>query len=98
MAGVIDIDAADKLCRTVRLCDAFNIPLVTFVDSPGFLGSGRARGDHPLMVQGAVCLFRGDGAQDQRGGAQGLWRGLRGDEQQILGTDINYAWPSAKSL
>lgn len=37
IAGVIDIDAADKIFRFVRLCDCFNIPLVTFVDSPGFL-------------------------------------------------------------
>ncbi|MGQ9832755.1 MAG: carboxyl transferase domain-containing protein, partial [Candidatus Villigracilaceae bacterium] len=37
MAGVIDIDASDKITRFVRMCDCFNIPLVTFVDSPGFL-------------------------------------------------------------
>ena len=37
MAGVIDIDASDKMARFVRMCDCFNIPLVTFVDSPGFL-------------------------------------------------------------
>ncbi len=37
LAGVIDIDASDKISRFVRFCDAFNIPLVTFVDSPGFL-------------------------------------------------------------
>mgnify|MGYP001110652151 CR=1 FL=1 len=37
MAGVIDIDASDKMARFVRMCDCFNIPLVTFVDSPGYL-------------------------------------------------------------
>src|SRR4030067_742094 len=37
MAGVIDIDASDKIARFVRMCDCFNIPIVTFVDSPGFL-------------------------------------------------------------
>jgi len=37
LAGVIDIDASDKLARFIRFCDAFNIPLITFVDSPGFL-------------------------------------------------------------
>jgi propionyl-CoA carboxylase beta chain len=37
LAGVIDIDASDKIARFVRFCDAFNIPLITFADSPGFL-------------------------------------------------------------
>lgn len=37
MAGVMDINSADKISRLVRMCDAFNLPLVTFVDSPGFL-------------------------------------------------------------
>ena len=37
LAGVIDIDASDKMARFIRFCDAFNIPLITFVDSPGFL-------------------------------------------------------------
>ena len=35
MAGVMDIDSADKISRMVRLCDAFNLPIVTFVDTPG---------------------------------------------------------------
>ena len=35
--GVIDIDASDKMARFIRFCDAFNLPLITFVDSPGFL-------------------------------------------------------------
>ncbi|NIQ97101.1 MAG: methylmalonyl-CoA carboxyltransferase, partial [Desulfuromonadales bacterium] len=37
LAGVIDIDASDKIARFIRFCDAFNIPLITFVDSPGFM-------------------------------------------------------------
>ena len=37
LAGVIDIDASDKMSRFIRFCDSFNIPLITFVDSPGFL-------------------------------------------------------------
>ncbi|NIV40144.1 MAG: methylmalonyl-CoA carboxyltransferase, partial [Anaerolineae bacterium] len=37
LAGVLDIDASDKIARFVRFCDAFNIPLITFVDCPGFM-------------------------------------------------------------
>src|SRR5690606_21699310 len=37
LAGVLDVDASDKLARFVRYCDAFNIPLITFVDLPGYL-------------------------------------------------------------
>jgi len=37
MAGAIDINAADKMARFIRFCDAFNFPIVTFSDSPGFL-------------------------------------------------------------
>ena len=37
LAGVLDIDSADKAARFVRFCDAFNIPIVTFVDVPGFM-------------------------------------------------------------
>lgn len=50
MAGVMDIDSADKISRMVRLCDAFNLPIVTFVDLPGFLPgvrSGTSRRDSP---------------------------------------------------
>ena len=41
LAGVLDIDASDKIARFVRFCDAFNIPLVTFVDCPGFMPGTR---------------------------------------------------------
>jgi propionyl-CoA carboxylase beta chain len=54
MAGVIDIDAADKMTRFVRMCDCFNIPLVTFVDSPGFL-PGIAQEHGGIIRHGANC-------------------------------------------
>ncbi len=78
LAGVLDIDAARKAARFVRFCDAFEIPLVTFVDVPGFL-PGTAPGvwrAHQARRQAAVRLCRGDGAEDHRDHPQGLWRGL----------------------
>ena len=56
MAGVIDIDAADKMTRFVRMCDCFNIPLVTFVDSPGFL-PGVAQEHGGIIRHGAKLLY-----------------------------------------
>jgi propionyl-CoA carboxylase beta chain len=98
MAGVIDIDAADKLCRTVRLCDAFNIPLVTFVDSPGFL-PGVGQEHRGIIRHGAKVLFAYSEATVPKisvvtrkayGGAYVVM------SSKYLGTDINYAWPSAE--
>ena len=65
LAGALDIDASVKAARFVRTCDAFNVPLVTFVDVPGFLpgvGAG-ARRHHPPRREAAVRLLRGDGAR-----------------------------------
>jgi propionyl-CoA carboxylase beta chain len=98
MAGVIDINAADKLCRTVRFCDAFNIPLVTFVDSPGFL-PGVSQEHSGIIRHGAKVLFAYSEANVPKisivtrkayGGAYVVM------SSKYLGTDINYAWPSAE--
>jgi propionyl-CoA carboxylase beta chain len=98
MAGVIDIDAADKLCRTVRFCDAFNIPLITFVDSPGFL-PGVGQEHRGIIRHGAKVLFAYSEANVPKisvvtrkayGGAYVVM------SSKYLGTDINYAWPSAE--
>ena len=56
MAGVIDIDAADKITRFVRLCDCFNLPMVTFVDSPGFL-AGVDQEHRGIIRHGAKVLY-----------------------------------------
>ena len=67
-----------RRARFVRFCDAFDIPILTFVDVPGFLpgvGAGASR-DHQARREIAVRLCRGDGAQDHRDHAQGLWRRL----------------------
>ncbi len=98
MAGVIDINAADKLSRTVRFCDAFNLPLVTFVDSPGFL-PGVSQEHGGIIRHGAKVLFAYSEANVPKisivtrkayGGAYVVM------SSKYLGTDINYAWPSAE--
>ncbi len=98
MAGVIDIDAADKICRMVRFCDAFNLPLVTFVDSPGFL-PGVSQEHRGIIRHGAKVLYAYSEATVPKisivtrkayGGAYVVM------SSKYLGTDINYAWPSAE--
>ena len=98
MAGVIDIDASDKMARFVRMCDCFNIPLVTFVDSPGFLpGSHQEYGG--IIRHGAKLLYAYSEATVPKvtvitrkayGGAYVVM------SSKYLGTDVNYAWPSAE--
>src|SRR5437660_12552260 len=56
MAGALDINASDKAARFVRFCDAFNIPLVTFVDVPGFL-PGTAQEYGGIIRHGAKLLY-----------------------------------------
>ncbi|MEN9933648.1 MAG: hypothetical protein RLZZ387_227 [Chloroflexota bacterium] len=98
MAGVIDIDAADKIARFVRMCDCFNIPLVTFVDSPGFL-PGVDQEHRGIIRHGAKVLFAYSEATVPKisvitrkayGGAYVVM------SSKYLGTDINFAWPSAE--
>ena len=78
LAGVLDSDASRKAARFVRFCDAFGIPIVTFVDVPGFL-PGTAQEYGGLIKHGAKLLFaysRGDGAAGHRHHPQGLRRRL----------------------
>lgn len=98
MAGVMDIDSADKIARMVRLCDAFNLPIVTFVDSPGFL-PGVDQEHHGVIRHGAKVLFAYAEATVPKvsvvtrkayGGAYVVM------SSKYLGTDITYAWPSAE--
>ncbi len=98
MAGVIDINSADKMARFVRMCDCFNIPLVTFVDSPGFLpGIGQEHGG--VIRHGAKLLYAYSEATVPKvtvitrkayGGAYVVM------SSKFLGTDVTYAWPSAE--
>ena len=84
LAGALDIDASVKAARFVRTCDAFNVPLVTFVDVPGLPARRRpgARRDHPPRREAAVRLLRGDGAQGHGHHPQGVRRRVRRHEQQ----------------
>ena len=78
MAGVLDVDSSRKGARFVRFCDAFNIPIVTLVDVPGYLpGTGQEYGG--IIVHGAKLLYAYAEAtvpQDHRHPAQGLRRRL----------------------
>jgi len=98
MAGVIDIDASDKICRMVRFCDAFNLPIITFIDSPGFL-PGVDQEHRGIIRHGAKVLFAYSEATVPKisvvtrkayGGAYVVM------SSKYLGTDITYAWPSAE--
>jgi propionyl-CoA carboxylase beta chain len=98
LAGVIDIDAADKMTRFVRMCDCFNVPLVTFVDSPGFL-PGVAQEHGGIIRHGAKLLYAYSEATVPKiciitrkayGGAYVVM------SSKYLGTDVTYAWPSAE--
>lgn len=98
MAGVVDIDAADKMCRFVRWCDCFNIPLVTLVDSPGFL-PGVDQEHRGIIRHGAKVLYAYSEAtvpmvsvitRKAYGGAYIVM------SSKFLGTDVTFAWPSAE--
>lgn len=97
-AGVIDIDASNKIARFVRFCDAFNIPIITLVDTPGFMpGVDQEHGG--IIKHGAKVLHAYAEATVPKitiimrkayGGAYIAMGSLS------LGSDINYAWPTAE--
>lgn len=98
LAGTLDIDASEKAARFVRLCDSFNIPVLTFVDVPGFLpGTGQEYGG--IIRRGAKLLYAYAEAtvplitvitRKAYGGAYIVM----GSKE--LGADINLAWPTAQ--
>ncbi len=84
LAGTLDIDASVKAARFVRFCDAFNIPLVTFEDVPGFL-PGTVQEYGGIIRHGAKLLFalcRSDGAEGHGDHAQSLRRRVLRDVEQ----------------
>jgi propionyl-CoA carboxylase beta chain len=98
LAGCLDIDASVKGARFVRFCDAFNIPLVTFEDVPGFL-PGTAQEFGGIIRHGAKLLYAFAEATVPKvtvitrkayGGAYCVM------SSKHLRTDVNYAWPSAE--
>jgi propionyl-CoA carboxylase beta chain len=98
LAGVLDSDASRKAARFVRFCDAFEIPIVTFVDVPGFL-PGTAQEYGGLIKHGAKLLFAYSQAsvplvtvitRKAFGGAYDVMA------SKHVGGDLNYAWPTAQ--
>ena len=98
LAGVLDIDASVKAARFVRFCDAFNIPLLVFVDVPGFL-PGTDQEWRGIINHGAKLLYAFSEATVPRitvitrkayGGAYDVMN------SKHIGADMNYAWPSAE--
>ena len=98
LAGCLDIDASDKIARFVRFCDAFNIPLITFVDVPGFL-PGVAQEHRGIIRHGAKILYAYAEATVPKiavilrkayGGAY-VAMSSRG-----IGSDLAFAWPTAE--
>ena len=98
MAGVLDCNASRKGARFVRFCDAFNIPLVTLVDVPGFL-PGTGQEYNGVIVHGAKMLYAYGEAtvpkitvtlRKSYGGAHIVM------SCKQLRSDINYAWPTAQ--
>jgi len=98
LAGVLDIDASRKAARFVRFCDAFNIPIVTFVDVPGFLpGTKQELGG--LIKHGAKLLFAYGEATVPK--VTVITRKAYGGAYDVMSSkhlrgDVNYAWPSAE--
>ncbi|MEM9724774.1 MAG: acyl-CoA carboxylase subunit beta [Pseudomonadota bacterium] len=98
LAGCVDIDSSRKAARFVRFLDAFNIPILTFVDVPGFL-PGTAQEYGGVIKHGAKLLFAYTQAtvpmvtvitRKAYGGAYDVMA------SKHLGADINYAWPTAE--
>ncbi|WP_151524457.1 acyl-CoA carboxylase subunit beta [Serinicoccus kebangsaanensis] len=98
LAGTLDIDASEKAARFVRTCDAFNIPILTFVDVPGFLpGTDQEHGG--IVRRGAKLLYAYAEAtvplvtvvtRKAIGGAYDVMG------SKHLGADVNLAWPTAQ--
>jgi len=98
LAGVLDIDSSEKASRFVRTCDAFNIPLVTFVDVPGFMpGTDQEYGG--IIRHGAKLLYAFCEATVPR--VQVITRKAYGGAYVVMnsksiGADLAFAWPSAE--
>lgn len=98
MAGVLDSDASRKAARFVRFCDCFDIPIVTFVDVPGFL-PGTAQEYGGLIKHGAKLLFAYAEATVPK--VTCITRKAYGGAYDVMSSkhirgDVNYAWPSAE--
>ncbi len=97
LAGVLDIDSSDKIARFVRFCDAFNLPIITLVDTPGYM-PGVAQEHGGIIRHGAKVLYAYAEASVPKisivtrkayGGAYVVM------SSKYMGTDVTFAWPSA---
>src|SRR5205085_12499135 len=98
LAGVLDIDSSTKAGRFVRTCDAFNVPVVTFVDVPGFLpGTSQEWGG--IIRPGAKLLYAYCEATVPK--LTVITRKAYGGAYDVMGSkhigdDFNFAWPTAE--
>ncbi len=98
LAGVLDIDSSEKAARFVRFCDSFNIPLVTFVDVPGFL-PGTTQEHGGIIRSGAKLLYAYCEATVPK--LTVITRKAYGGAYDVMSSkhirgDVNYAWPTAE--
>ena len=98
LAGVLDINSSRKAARFVRFCDAFDIPIVTFVDVPGFL-PGTAQEHNGIIKHGAKLLFAYAEATVPK--ITVITRKAYGGAYDVMASkhlrgDLNYAWPTAE--
>lgn len=98
LAGVLDIDSSDKISRFIRFCDAFNFPLITFVDTPGFL-PGVKQEHGGIIRHGAKIVYAYSEATVPKIAV--IVRKAYGGAYIVLSskyirTDLVYAWPTAE--
>src|ERR1700730_111554 len=98
LAGVLDINSSDKAARFVRFCDCFNIPIITFVDVPGFL-PGVSQGHNGIIRHGAKLLYAYCEATVPK--ITVITRKAYGGAYDVMSSkhirgDMNYAWPTAE--
>ena len=98
LAGVLDINCSRKAARFVRFCDAFNIPILTLVDVPGFL-PGTAQEYGGIILHGAKLLYAYGEATVPK--VTVILRKAYGGAYDVMSSkhlrgDINYAWPEAE--
>jgi propionyl-CoA carboxylase beta subunit len=98
LAGCLDIDSSRKAARFVRFCDCFNVPIVTFVDVPGFL-PGTAQEYGAIIKHGAKLLYAFAEATVPK--VTVITRKAYGGAYDVMSSkhlrgDVNYAWPSAE--
>ena len=98
LAGCLDIDSADKIARFVRFCDAFNLPVITFVDCPGYL-PGIAQEHGGVIRHGAKVIYAYCEATTPkisvvvRKAMGGAYIAMSSKQMR---TDLAYAWPTAE--